>query len=195
MMIDPRARPVLIGTALVAVAFALAPGAATAVDAGATPPRTAAAKPGTPAPAAPEGNPVRALPLAQLAITRDRPIFSPSRRPPPPPAPAPVYTVASVPRPVKAEPQRPTLTLVGTVLGANEAIAVFLDRTTREVVRLHTNESHQGWILRSIDGREAKLEKGPDAAVLALAPPGGTPEVTTAQATPDQLRRRQRQRD
>jgi general secretion pathway protein N len=96
---------------------------------------------------------------------------------------------------VKAEPQRPTLTLVGTVLGANEAIAVFLDRTTREVVRLHTNESHQGWILRSIDGREAKLEKGPDAAVLALAPPGGTPEVATAQATPDQLRRRQRQRD
>jgi hypothetical protein len=50
--------------------------------------------------------------------------------------------------------------------------------------------------VRSIDGREAKLEKGPDAAVLALAPPGGTPEVATAQATtPDQLRRRQRQRD
>lgn len=192
MMIDQRARPVLIGTVLAAVAIALGPGAATAIDAGASPPRTAA-KPGTPVLAAPEGNPVRALPLAQLAITRDRPIFSPSRRPPPPPAPAPVYTVASVPRPVKAEPQRPSLTLVGTVLGANESIAVFLDRTTREVVRLHPNESHEGWVLRSIDGREAKLEKGPDAAVLALAPPGGTPEVATAQATPDQLRRRARQ--
>lgn len=194
MMIDPRARPVLIGTALVAVALAVVPDAATAIDAGATPPRIAA-KPGTPVPAAPEGNPVRAVPLAQLAITRDRPIFSPSRRPPPPPAPAPVYTVASVPRPVKAEPQRPTLTLVGTVIGGNEAIAVFLDKTTREVVRLHTSESHDGWLVRSIDGREAKLEKGPDAAVLALIPPGGAPEVATAQATPDQLRRRQRQRD
>jgi len=192
MMIDQRARPVLIGTVLVAVAIILVPGAATAIDAGASPPRTAA-KPGTPA--AQEGNPVRALPLAQLAVTRDRPIFSPSRRPPPPPAPGPVYTVASVPRPVKAEPQRPSLTLVGTVLGANESIAVFLDRTTREVVRLHPNESHEGWVLRSIDGREAKLEKGSDAAVLALAPPGGTPEVATAQATPDQLRRRPRQRD
>ena len=139
--------------------------------------------------ATPDGNPIRAIPLADMNITRDRPLFSPTRRPPPPPAPAPVFTVASVSRPVKVEPERPPLTLVGTIVGGSEAIAVFLERSTRTVVRLHTSESHEGWVLRSIQGREVTLEKGPDSAVLALAPPGGPPEVATAQATPEQIRR------
>src|SRR5262249_52823969 len=38
--------------------------------------------------APPTGNPLWALPLKQLSMTRERPVFSPSRRPPPPPAPA-----------------------------------------------------------------------------------------------------------
>ncbi|MGB6351476.1 MAG: hypothetical protein WBG10_15775, partial [Pseudolabrys sp.] len=33
---------------------------------------------------APVGNAVSTIPLSKLSATRDRPIFSPSRRPPPP---------------------------------------------------------------------------------------------------------------
>jgi general secretion pathway protein N len=168
--------------------MAVAPGIADTADK----PATAAARIVQAAQAAPEGNPIRAIPLADMSITRDRPLFSPSRRPPPPPAPPPVYAVASVSKPVKTEPDRPSLMLVGTIVGGNEAIAVFLDRTTRNVVRLHPSESHEGWVLRSIQGREATLEKGRNSAVLALAPPGGTPEVATAQATPEQVRRPRR---
>src|SRR5262249_29523717 len=36
----------------------------------------------------PTGNPLWATPVGQLSATRERPLFSPSRRPPPPPPPA-----------------------------------------------------------------------------------------------------------
>src|SRR5262249_31430802 len=146
-------------------------------------PEKAATVPSRPAPAAqaaPDGNPIHGIPIADLNVTRDRPLFAPSRRPPPPPAPTPVYTVASVSKPVKMEPERPPLTRVGPTAGGNEAIAVFLDRTSRDVVRLHTSESHEGWVLRSIQGREVTLEKDSNSTVLALAPPGALPEVATA---------------
>ncbi len=192
-MMNRRANGIVIAAAaLVATGVVVGIGPATADT---TEKPTAVAAPGSAQPhgpaaqAAPNGNPVRAIPLAELNMTRDRPLFSPSRRPPAPPAAAPIYQVASASRPVKVEPQRPQLTLVGTIVGGNDAIAVFLDRSTRSVVRLHTSESHEGWILRSIQGREATLEKGPDSAVLALAPPGGTPEIATAQATTEQIRR------
>ena len=196
---SPRPKCPWIGTAaLVAIGavIAVVPATADTLLDNAAPgvgvaPKPAAA-PRAPVQAMPGGNPVHAIPLAELNVTRDRPIFSPSRRPPPPPAPAPVFTVASVSRPVKTEPERPQLTLVGTIVGTDDAIAVFLNKTTREVVRLHTSESHEGWTLRSIQGREATLEKGVESAVLVLPPPGGTPEIATAQATPEQLRRSRR---
>lgn len=46
----------------------------------------------------------------------------------------------------------------------------------RHIVRLRVNESHEGWILRSIQGREVTLLKGRKSDVLALAPPGGSSE-------------------
>ena len=60
-----------------------------------------------PAPAAqamPTGNPLWTIPLSQLAVTRDRPVFSPSRRPPAPVAAAPIYVPPPAPRVAKAEP-------------------------------------------------------------------------------------------
>jgi len=185
-----RAHRIAIGAAALLASgatIAVAPAMADTAEKSVTVPGRAA-----PAQAAPDGNPIHAIPLADLNITRDRPLFSPSRRPPPQPAATPIFTVASVPKPVKTEPERPPLTLVGTIVGGNEAIAVFLDRTSRDVVRLHTSESHQGWVLRSIQGREVTLEKDANSAVLALAPPGTLPEVATAQATPEQIRRPRR---
>jgi hypothetical protein len=117
------------------------------------------------------GNPLWAIPLTSLNVTRERPIFLPSRRAPavavaaapPPPVP--------VPPPPPAEPERPRLALVGAVVG-DVAIAIFIDQGTRGIVRLRTGEDYSGWILRSVKGREATLEKGRNSVLLALPAPG-----------------------
>ena len=138
----------------------------------AMPPPDVTAKPAeTPTVAA---NPLWAIPLSALTATRTRPLFTPSRR-----APAPV--VASVPvaapRPVPpppAVPQHPNLTLVGTVAGENEGVAVFIDTATRDTVRLRTGEGHGGWILQSIERRAATLQKGDQTETLAMPKPTAT---------------------
>lgn len=135
-------------------------------------------------PAAPAGNPLRALPLTQLSSTRERPIFSPSRRPPPPPTPVPAAPVAVRPPVKPREPDRPAVSLVGTVIGADVHLGVFLETATKNVVRLRIGEDHQGWVLRLIEADEATLVKdGEQVAVLKLPPPGeasdGLPRVAT----------------
>jgi hypothetical protein len=129
-----------------------------------------------PAPVAPasertlSANPLWAIPLAQLPITRDRPIFSPSRRPPPPAVtPAEIPKVVAVPKP--REPERPQLTLVGTAASDDEGFGIFLDQSTQAVFRLRVGEDYQGWKLRSVQGREATLEKDQRVVPLALPQP------------------------
>jgi hypothetical protein len=62
-------------------------------------------------------NPVAALSLDRLSVTRERPLFSPSRRPPPPPP----VPIASAPPP---PPPPPNLTLFGVVMDDEDARAV-----------------------------------------------------------------------
>jgi hypothetical protein len=139
-----------------------------------------------PAPAAPaaqqalSANPLWAMPLAQFPVTRERPIFSPSRRPPPPAvAPVAVPKVVAVPKP--KEPERPQLTLVGTIASEAEGFGIFLDQSTKAVIRLKLGEEFQGWKLRSVQGRETALEKDQDIVTLVLPRPGlGTPPPTEA---------------
>jgi hypothetical protein len=131
-------------------------------------------------PGGPVANPVLAIPLSQLSTTRDRPIFSPSRRPPVPPA---LPVVAKPVEPAKPmQPENPPFVLVGTVAGEDSGIAVFVEQSTENSVRLRVNESHQGWTLQSIQGREVTLLKDRRSSVLALAPPGGNSEPARPQA-------------
>jgi hypothetical protein len=124
------------------------------------------------------GNPLWAMPLKQLSMTRDRPIFSPSRRPPPAPAPAYVAPVA-VRQPVKpAEPERPAVSLLGTIIGSgtDDRIGVFLETGTSNIVRMRVGEDHQGWVLRLIKARQVTLVKDREqAVVLELPAPGDAP--------------------
>ncbi len=126
------------------------------------------------------------VPLAKLSMTRERPIFSPSRRPPPV-APPVVARQAEPPKP--AEPEQPPLILVGTVAGGDNGIAVFVEQSTENTVRLRVNESHKGWTLHSIQGREVTLQKERSSSVLALAPPGAGAEPARAQAALEPTKR------
>ncbi len=135
--------------------------------------------PPTPAPAperALSANPLWAIPLNSLSGTRDRPIFSPSRRPP-----APAVAPAAAPKVAAAKPrerERPQLNLVGTVASSDEAFGIFLDTSTKAALRLKIGEDYQGWKLRSVQSREATLEKDQEVITLELPQPGGGQAVS-----------------
>jgi general secretion pathway protein N len=120
----------------------------------------------------PSANPLWAIPLATLSNTRERPIFSSSRRPPPP-AVASVPAVKAAPPPPKpARVERPQLSLVGTIAGGDESFGIFVDQATKAALRLKIGEDYQGWRLRSVQGREATLERDQQTVILSLPQPG-----------------------
>jgi hypothetical protein len=116
-------------------------------------------------------NPLWEMPLKQFSVTRERPIFLPSRRPPAPAAS--VVTVAKVVAPPKPkEPEQPQLSLVGTISGEDARFGIFVDQATKNVLRLKVGEDFQGWQLRSIQAREASFQKNQLTFVVALPQPG-----------------------
>ena len=125
------------------------------------------------------GNPLWAIPISNLSATRDRPLFSASRRPRTPTvaaAPAPVPPTALAP-PIAPEP--PPFVLVGTIIGENSRIAIFFNEALKSATRVKEGESDSGWILRSVYPRSAILDESGRTVTLDLPEP-------TAQAKPAQ---------
>ena len=59
----------------------------------------------------------------------------------------------------RKEPDQLPLALLGTVIGQSEAIGVFLNKFSNEVIRLRIRENHGGWTLLSADRAGASFEK------------------------------------
>ena len=125
------------------------------------------------------GNPLWAIPLDALSATRDRPVFSISRRPPPPVV-TPVVAVAAPPPPKPAEPEQLALTLRGTVVGREDGIVIGFNPATGGLVRVRMGEDFEGWILRSVRAREAIFQKGDRQALIALPSPDDPPSQLPA---------------
>jgi hypothetical protein len=179
----PRLAGALILGPLAATAIAQGPGTpgiSVRADLGPTPRIKSAAVDRAP----PSGNPLWTIPLKDLSDTRERPIFSASRRPPPPPAVERPY----VPPPPRVETKPPPeplmLSLLGTIAGDGSGVALFMEKSSQEVVRLRTGESHNGWVLRSVHGREAMLEKGERKETVTLPSPGDTAAAGVPQGMP-----------
>jgi general secretion pathway protein N len=135
--------------------------------------RVAAEKKPNPRPIPPGANPLWGIPISLLSATRERPIFSASRRPPvplPPPMP-----VAEAPPPPPGAPEPPPFTLIGTAVGMPRNVALVLDQTTKSLVRLHVGEAASGWYLRSVDPRTMTVEKNGHVAILTLPAPAKAP--------------------
>jgi general secretion pathway protein N len=115
-------------------------------------------------------NPLWRIPLASLTATRDRPIFSPSRRPPIVVQAVPVKSEPPPPPPPGA-PTRPHLTLLGAIASDTDSIAIFMDDATKAIIRMKVGESHGGWMLRSVAKRQATLEMARQVAVLVIPIP------------------------
>jgi hypothetical protein len=122
-------------------------------------------------PQATSANPLWGIPLAQLSGTRDRPIFSPSRRPAPIAMAAEPLAVRPPPRKKEIEP--PQLSLVGTIASTDESFGIFIDQASKAALRLKVGDDHQGWRLMVIQGREVVMGKDGRSAILTLPQPGG----------------------
>jgi general secretion pathway protein N len=93
--------------------------------------------------------------------------------------------------PKPREPERPQLALVGTIASDEEGFGIFLDQSTKAVLRLKVGEDFQGWKLRSVQGRETELEKDQQVVTLVLPQPGigqVTSEVPPSPPAPAKLR-------
>lgn len=99
-------------------------------------------------------NPVAAQSLEQLSAIVDRPLFSPSRRPPaPPPEPAPVAQAPEPPPP----PPPPNLVLFGVVMDGESARAVVRAGADKRMIRAQIGDEIDGWKVSQIEGRKVVL--------------------------------------
>jgi general secretion pathway protein N len=144
----------------------------------------------------PKGNPLWAIPLRALAATRDRPLFSASRRPPSPVIPsAPNPAPHVLPVAIKAaEPERPPLVLIGTVVSADTRIAILLNQTTKLVTQVREGEQESGWRVTAVSLRSTVVERDDRSVTLALPRPEneGAQTETATQAAPLLIRARAR---
>jgi general secretion pathway protein N len=123
-------------------------------------------------------NPLEAIPLRVLSETRDRPIFSPSRRPP---APVIVDTPAQPTTPVAAtEHQLPPLALIGTIVGVERRIAILRNQTTNEVTQASEGQQEPGWRVREVSPRSAVVEVDGHSITLELPRPDSRPDADGA---------------
>jgi hypothetical protein len=107
-------------------------------------------------------NPIRILSLAGLSATRERPLFSASRRPPAPPTPAVEPIRVAVPPPPLLPP---TISLVGIVSGQEGAVAV-IRTAANEVLRLRIGNGVGGWNVEDIG--ETRLTLSRDTRIVSF---------------------------
>jgi general secretion pathway protein N len=96
-------------------------------------------------------NPLEAQPLDRLSATRERPLFSPTRRPTPPPPPPPPEAA-----PVAVVPQPPNVQLFGIVMDDEGARAI-IRAGTEKVDRVQIGDDIGGWKVSQIEGRRLVL--------------------------------------
>jgi hypothetical protein len=121
------------------------------------------------------GNPLWTVPLSALSSTRDRPLFSASRRPPV------VALPVVAPRVQKQEvlapppPDRPLLTLIGTIVSRQASVAMLQGSNAETISRLRIGQENDGWRVQGISLRSVTVEKGQQSVELKLPRPNGAP--------------------
>jgi general secretion pathway protein N len=116
----------------------------------------------------PANAPVRSFamppPLEELRATRERPLFSPARRPDAEAAADPVAVV-------EESPDSLPFDLTGVVMGADRAIAILRNRDTQETVHLRQGEVLDTWSIEEIAPRHIVLRQDDRHVRLELFPP------------------------
>jgi len=124
-------------------------------------------------------NPLEAQPLDRLSATRERPLFSPTRRPTPPPPPPPPEAA-----PVAVVPQPPNVQLFGIVVDDDGARAI-VRSGAEKVDRVQIGDDIGGWKVSQIEGRRLVLSLDGRLATFTLfSDDNGQQTPRDAQADP-----------
>ncbi len=97
-------------------------------------------------------NPAATMPLDQLAVTREHPLFAPARRLPAPP---PVVAIMEPPPPPPAPP--PQLSVAGIVVDANGPRAVLRSDASGKSVPVRLGDEIGGWRVTEIEGQRVVI--------------------------------------
>jgi hypothetical protein len=111
-------------------------------------------------------NPIVAQSIDSLSATRERPLFSPTRRPPvrPAAAPAPLVRRADPAPP----PSPPGVVLLGVVIGADTARAFVRSEPPDKTLRVGIGDDIGGWKVSQIERRELVLSLGDRSATFKI---------------------------
>jgi hypothetical protein len=147
-------------------------------------------------------SPLAARPLDGFSATRDRPLFSPTRRPPLPP---PVLVAAPPPPPLP-----PNVALLGVIMDGEQAQAVVRAGPTEKVLRVSIGDDIGGWKVGQIEERKLVLllngrtatftmfsgnnVKHRPNAIVAAPPPNANQNGPNESASPIPASRRPRPR-
>jgi hypothetical protein len=119
------------------------------------------------------GNPLWSIPLSALGATRERPLFSASRRAPNVASPTALSPPEQPPPPpVASAPERPPLSLLGTIVGSESSVALLKEAGSQAVLHLHVGEENSGWRVQGISLHSIVVEKGGQPFTLDLPKPG-----------------------
>lgn len=106
------------------------------------------------------------LRLDDLRQTRERPLFSTTRRPPPKVDLA--QAMAPPPPPPPIIP--PAVTLIGVVLGTSEHAVIVQEKAAGKPIRVAVGQDIDGWRVDSIKPRSFILKNGDRAVTLTFPP-------------------------
>lgn len=111
-----------------------------------------------------ESNPLARQPLELFAQTRERPLFSPSRRPPPPPP----VAVRREPDPPPPPPEPPSVMLVGVISDEQGARALVRPNPMDKVREVKIGDEIGGWKVTEIAPRRIVLGLEQRSSAFAL---------------------------
>jgi hypothetical protein len=136
--------------------------------------------------AAVSGNPIAEIPLDRLSATRNRPLFSPSRRPPAPPPPAAIATrVERAPQPLPLSP--PGVALFGIVVGAQGARAFIATGAADRIIGVRPGDVVSGWTVTEITKRNLVLSHAERSATFTLFSPDNVSQTRRSDAATSNL--------
>jgi hypothetical protein len=141
------------------------------------------------APVLATGNPIAVLSLDRLSATRDRPLFSATRRPP---SALISRLAASDPVPLVLPVSPPTLVLVGVVTEANGGFALVRTPNQAGTHRIRVGDQIDGWRVAQIAPRRLFLARQDRSAAFTLFQGDGGP--TVGALVPTEPRQREKER-
>jgi hypothetical protein len=135
----------------------------------------------------PVQNPLAELSADRLSETLERPLFSPTRRPPPPPPQSEpqISEPEPVPQPEPTHAENPVdpndFSLLAVSGGEGTAVAVVHQLSTDQTFYLHQGDDIEGLEVKSVEARSVTIANGESTFTIAMFKPEVASDATPPQ--------------